>query len=48
MNWIVIIGSGAWAKCYGLFASYDAAVEWARLNQFEADDTHIYPVNGAT
>jgi hypothetical protein len=44
MNWIVIVGSGAWAKCYGVFASYEAAIEWARINQFDRANVHAYPI----
>ncbi len=44
-QWIVIIGSGSWAKCYGWFHSYDAAMTWIRTNQFDIEDAHTYPVN---
>jgi hypothetical protein len=45
MRWIVVIGSGAWAKCYGPFPSHDAVMAWVRKNQFDVEDAHPYPVN---
>jgi hypothetical protein len=41
----VIIGRGVWAKCYGVFPTYDACMVWARANQFEIEDVRLYPVN---
>jgi hypothetical protein len=47
-TWIVVIGSGAWAKCYGPFTSYEAVMAWVRANQFDVDDAQTYPVNSPT
>jgi hypothetical protein len=43
--WIVVIGSGSWAKCYGVFESHDAVMVWVRANQFNVEDANAYPVN---
>jgi len=46
MQWVVIIGRGSWAKCYGPFQSYDECIHWAKQNQFiEAGSYEAYPVN---
>jgi hypothetical protein len=44
-GWVVVIGSGVWAKYYGLFTSHDAVMAWVRANQFDVEDAHAYPVN---
>lgn len=44
-SWIVVIGSGVWAKCYGRFVSHDAVMAWVRANQFEVENAHAFPVN---
>jgi hypothetical protein len=46
-DWIVVIGCGVWAKCYGIFATYDATMAWVRANQFDVEDASVYPVNRA-
>lgn len=44
--WVIVVGKGSWAKCHGLFASYDDVIDWAKRNQFtEADAYEVYPLN---
>lgn len=47
MRWIVVIGAGVWAKCYGPFQSYDDVMGWVRINQFNPEDAHPHPVTAA-
>jgi Lar family restriction alleviation protein len=47
MTWVVVVGAGVWAKCYGDFFSYDAAMEWVRRNQFDVEDVAVHPVQHA-
>lgn len=43
--WIVVIGSGVWAKCYGPFLSHDDAMAWMRKNQFDIEAAQVHPVH---
>lgn len=43
-TWVVVVGVGAFATCYGPFASYEAAFEWTRLNQFDDETFTVLPI----
>jgi hypothetical protein len=42
-RWICIVGPLSWAKCYGIFDSYESAMVWIRTHQIE--EAYVYPVN---
>jgi hypothetical protein len=44
MKWIVVIGVGVWAKCYGPFENYDETIAWVRANQFDVELANVLPV----
>jgi hypothetical protein len=46
-RWVVVVGKGSWAKCYGPFASFDTAVEWLRVEQWWSEECEVYPVTAA-
>lgn len=43
-RWVVVVTRGVWARCYGIFPSYDASVLWADQNQYEPGEREIYPI----
>jgi hypothetical protein len=47
-GWIVIVGSGSFATCYGLFASYETTVDWLRANGWHPSECAIYPIREAS
>ena len=44
MRWVVVVGAGVWAKCYGPFVSHDEVMKWVRASQFDVEDCHAFPV----
>ncbi len=46
-RWVVVIRGGSWARCYGIFDSYDEVIAWVRENQFDPEDAHIHPIMDA-
>jgi len=46
-GWIVVVGRGSFASCYGVFQSYDDTVWWLKTNGFTAADNDIYPIRRA-
>jgi hypothetical protein len=46
-GWVVIVGDGAFASCYGAFASYDAVEVWLSANGWKPADCEIRAIRPA-
>ena len=42
--WVIVVGSGVFSSCYGIFHSYDQCVAWLNTNGFTGADHEIRPV----
>lgn len=47
-KWFVIVHARSWTKCYGMFTTHDDAQEWLQRNQFDSEDSDIYPIAAAS
>ncbi len=46
-QWVVIVGSGSFSACYGVFTSYDDTAHWLKSNGWTTSDCDIRPIRSA-
>ena len=47
LGWVVVVGTGSFSSCYGLFTTHDLAVAWLRRHGWTPADCEVRPVMDA-
>jgi len=43
-GWVVVVGEGSMSSCYGIFSTYDDAVQWLKRNGWTTSECQVYPI----
>ena len=40
----MVVGEGSMSSCYGIFSTYDDAVQWLKRNGWTTSECQVYPI----